>query len=124
MTDTSKIPSKRISDSIFENNKILSLNDGNIIIDDTSITNYIMEINTNTTITLSSTITLPANISLPIQVEIKKTIADAVITLPNNDNFKWIDNYVPNLSDVGTYYIAFKTKDMINFICSYQGMIQ
>lgn len=124
MTDTSKIPSSRISNSTFENNQILLINDGNIIINDTSITNYILEINQPTTISISSNITLPANISLPIQLEIKKTDINATITFPQNDNFKWIDNYIPNCSSIATYYIAFKTKDMINWVCSYQGMIE
>jgi hypothetical protein len=124
MTDTSKIPSSRISNSTFENNQILLINDGNIIINDTSITNYILEINQPTTISISSNITLPANISLPIQLEIKKTDINATITFPQNDNFKWIDNYIPSCSSIATYYIAFKTKDMINWVCSYQGMIE
>lgn len=80
MTDTSKIPSSRISNSTFENNQILLINDGNIIINDTSITNYILEINQPTTISISSNIILPTNISLPIQLEIKKTDINATIS--------------------------------------------
>lgn len=124
MTDTSKIPSSRISNSTIEKNEQLAENNGNIIINDMSITNYILEINQSVTISITSNVSLSVNESLPIQLEIKKTDANSVITLPSSDNFKWIDNYIPVCNLIGTYYFVFKTKDMINWVCSYQGMIE
>lgn len=123
MTDTSKIPFNRLSNITFESNKHLEDNNGEIIINDASITTYFLNVDTSTTISISSQINLPNNISFSFIVEINKTSSTADITLPNNDNFKWIDNYVPGCGDVGTYLFGFKTHDNVNWICSYQGMI-
>ena len=80
MTDTSKIPFNRLSNITFESNKHLEDNNGEIIINDASITTYFLNVDTSTTISISSQINLPNNISFTFIVEINKTSSTADIT--------------------------------------------